>query len=328
MTPNASRMSAVALCALVLSSGRSGPAQARPFDDPPRVVIELLKNRVPVAEGQSVSGTIRARLTVTGGIGRHVDFYGNMVPIDPVDGPAHMEPDADLWVRNFFLNTSMFYDGENLLSAHLHTHGVPGEPFNTELVVGTFKIVSENGRVAPDGDRLLPVVSPYHAYFLNVYEPLASTNLSAFGALWDDDPYLRGFAGAGSHPRGQILTHLGNSVLGRPRWPNADPPFPDPGLAMVNLVHFQRDHEFPARLVHFFSDSYGRANYAYQDFTIPAVRTDQWYDRDIFDLPALDARILNVNQGDEIVIPPDQPFVLQVHVSNIPDLQAVPRPAP
>lgn len=317
MTPTPCRIVAVALCALVLSFGRPGPAQARPFDDPPQAVIEVFKNGAPIAEGQTVSGTIRARLTVHNAVGHHVQFYGNMVVLDPVDGPPHMMVDASPWERTFYLNTSMFYDGENLLSAHVHPHPVPGEPFSTELTVGTFRILSGNNRPAPGGDIHLPTLQWGTVNFFQ-YD---ATYLYSQARLLDDGP-ANYYDGTG-YQRGQLLPHLGSSILGRERWPNSQPPFGSGDeVHACNVVPFQREAPFAARLVFFFSDSVGRANYAFTDFVMPALVPGLPFGRDVFGLPALDAKVLGVHPGDEIVMSYQQDHILQIQVSNIPQLES------
>ena len=67
--------------------------------------------------------------------------------------------DSDNWVRTFTLDTSEFYDGENLISLHVHPVNVPGEPYITDFSVQVFRIVTANSNPAPNGDTQLPTMT-------------------------------------------------------------------------------------------------------------------------------------------------------------------------
>ena len=119
-----------------------------------------------------------------------------------------------------------------------------------------------------------------------------------------------------SSNRAQVIPHLGTSVLGRFRWTDRTLPFGESLGRLIrraHLVNFQRHTDTPARIVFFFNDSCGRANYGFYRFTLPALSDEA---RREYPLPSTDAKILNVSQGDEIVIADDGVFSLKVEVSN------------
>jgi hypothetical protein len=80
-------------------------------------------------------------------------------------------------------------------------------------------------------------------------------------------------------------------------------------LSGVHLIPFQKTEPFDATIVFFLTDDVGRANYGFYSFEVPAISAE---DRDAVPMPALDAEMLNVGQGDEIVIRGARAFVLQV----------------
>lgn len=267
-----------------------------------RLQIEVFQDGRPVAEGEPVSGKVTAKVTVTEGEGQHAQFYGNFIVLHPGDGGEMI--DSDPWVRTLEVDTSLFYDGENLLSVHTHPHNVPGRPLNTDLSFGTFKLVAENGRPAPMGDRLLPV--------LNIPDNLEG--------LWqpDDQGGLAfGIAGVSDDVKAgnQIIVHLGSSVLGR--WSTLGGQADGFIASDVALVYFQREKPVPVKLVFFISDAVGRANYAVKEIVLPPLPPGA---RDLYPLPAPDARILNLRQGDSIVVTDAEEQIVHIEVSNLPKL--------
>jgi hypothetical protein len=267
-----------------------------------KVRIDVFKDGRPVAEGEPVGGRITAKVTVTEGQGQHAQFYGNFIVLDPIDGGVMI--DADPWIRTLELDTSMFFDGENLLSAHTHPHNVPGRPLNTDLAFGTFKVVAENGRPAPQEDRLLPS--------LNIQDNLEG--------LWKPDAQgglAIGIAGISDDVKAgnQIIVHLGSSVLGR--WSTLAGQADGFIASDVALVYFQREKPVPARLVFFISDAVGRANYAYKEIVLPPLAPGA---RDTYPLPAPDARILDIDQGDSIVVTDAEDQIVRIEVSHLPKL--------
>ena len=88
---------------------------------------------------------------------QHAQFYKNFRVISTHED-GHLIDSSD-WVRTFSVDTSEFYDGENLISAHVHPMNVPGQPYIADFSVQAFKIVAENDNPAPTGDVRLPTLT-------------------------------------------------------------------------------------------------------------------------------------------------------------------------
>ena len=249
---------------------------------------------------------------------QHAQFYKNFRILIPDE--AGQLIDSNDWVRTFTLDTSEFYDGENLISVHVHPMNTPGTPYITDFSVQAFKIVTANGQAAPSGDVQLPTMT---------IDPTMMSLLSS--SLLDSKSFYTGYDAVTVFDDGrridvdqredesnsaQVIPHLGASILGRFRWTDRTLPFGDSVgrlITRVHLINFQTATDTPARLVFFFNDACGRANYAFYDFVLPALSAEA---RRVYPLPSTDARILNVSQGDEIVIPDDGVFTLRVEVTN------------
>lgn len=278
----------------------------------PGIAITVTSNGQPVSEGQTVSGTVNITVTVTNGIAMHVATYGNMIFL-PFNEPGHA-PNTPVWSHTTQVDTRRFYDGENLLSVHAHPHNHAGEPYGADFTFATFKIVSENSNPAPNGDRLLPTL---------VINGSGWTPTLAGGEY-----YLSGDASVADDktPSGvgrefmtaapvQIIAHLGESVLGRFRWNNLTPPFGDQSVvSQCHLRPFQQPAEFDTKVVFFFTDGAGRANYATRAFRMPALSTTPGVD---LSLPFLDGKIVGLGDGGTLRVPDGGTAPLYVQVSNL-----------
>ncbi len=299
-------------------SGGSSAATVRVIVSPhdrPKIGIELATLQgQPITPGGSVSGLVIVTVTVHDALGYHAQFYSNFEVL-PTREPAHGVT-GDPWIRTAVLDTRSFFDGENLISVHVHPQNEYGEVYNTTFEVGQFVVDAGNGKIAPRGDVKLPELSFVDGQF----EPFSSTfgdlgwRLSGTAQLMDDGGSLD--IGSRSTPAGnaQVIPHLGSTVLGRGRWPTRIPPFGD-GTAVsgVKLAPFQGDEEYEARIVFFFSDAVGRANYAFKDFTMPPISPEQ---AEAFPLPGLDAEVLGLSQGDSIVLSDDASVTIDVLVTD------------
>ena len=304
---------------LVLIVGICGPALLAADDFSSDIVIELFTlDDSPVTEGDTVSGTLTGTVTIRNSTMQHVQFYKNFRVISTHE-VGHMI-DANEWVRTFTVDTTEFYDGENLISAHVHPMNVPGQPYIADFSVQAFKIVAENDNPAPTGDVRLPTltIDPSMMLLLNsslldsksVYTDYDAVTVS------DDEGRIDVDQDEDKSNRAQVIPHLGTSVLGRFRWTDRTLPFGESLGRLIrraHLVNFQRHIDTPARIVFFFNDACGRANYGFYRFNLPALSDEA---RREYPLPSTDAEILNVSQGDEIVIADDGAFNLRVEITN------------
>ena len=303
--------------AIFLSIG--GPSVLKADDFSSDIVIELFKpDNSPVTEGETVSGTLTGKVTIRNSMMQHAQFYKNFRVIR-TNEVGHMI-DSNNWVRTFTLDTSEFYDGENLISMHVHPMNVPDEPYIVDFSVQVFKIVTANSNPAPNGDVQLPTITidPTMMLLLN------STLMDSKGFYTDYDAVTVFDEGVridvdqqeNESNKAQVISHLGASVLGRFRWTDRALPFGDSVGRLIKLAHlinFQKHTDTPARIVFFFNDACGRANYGFYSFTLPALSAEA---RSAYPLPSTNARILNVSEGDDIVIADDGVFNLRVEVTK------------
>ncbi len=278
----------------------------------PSIAFTVTSNGQPVSEGQTVSGMVNITVTVTNGVAMHTATYGNMIFL-PFNELGHA-PDAPVWSHTTQVDTRRFYDGENLLSVHVHPHNHAGEPYGADFTFATFKIVSENANPAPNGDRLLPTLSFSSWGWTPSPGQEGDYYLSGDATMADDKTpggVDRGFTTAAPI---QMVAHLGDSVLGRFRWNTLTPPFGDSGLvSRCHLRPFQRDQEFDARVVVFFTDGAGRANYATKTFRMPALTATE---ATALPLPLMDAKIVGLGDGGTLVVPEGGTAPLYVQLSN------------
>lgn len=285
----------------------------------PDVVIELFDaSGKEIQVGDTVSGVISGQLTVTNKAGYHAQFYQNFRVLFP-SRHGHMI-DSAIWTRSFRVDTTRFFDGENLVSVHVHPANVVGSEYTASFDVGRFRIVSSNGNPAPNGDTLLPVLEiakDQTGIFESRDVPghILTSSVSSF-AISDDFGTIDIDHEQFSSDQAQVIPHLGASVLGRFRWVNREPPFGDsPGalISSVSLLGFQKAFEYDARIVYFLTDAVGRANYGFFDFSMPILPEE---DREAFELPVVDSAFLNAKQGDELVVPAGGSLTLQARVAN------------
>ena len=269
-------------------------------------------------EGDTVSGTLRGQVTVQNSMMQHAQFYKNFRILIPDE--AGQLIDSNDWLRTFTLDTSEFYDGENLISVHVHPMNTPGTPYIADMSVQAFKIVTANGRAAPRGDVQLPTmtIEPTMMSLLSSSLLDSKSFYTDYDAVtvFDDGRKIDVDQRGGESNSAQVIPHLGTSILGRFRWTDRALPFGDSMgrlITRAHLINFQTTTDTPARIVFFFNDACGRANYAFYNFMLPALSPEA---RRVYPLPSTDAKILNVSQGDEIVIPDDGVFSLQVEVTN------------
>ncbi len=278
----------------------------------PSIAFAVTANGQPVSQGQTVSGKVNITVTVTNGIAMHTAAYGNMILL-PFNEPGHA-PDTPVWSRTTQVDTRRFYDGENQLSVHVHPHNQAGEPYGADFNFATFTLISENANPAPNGDRLLPTLSFSSFGWTPSLGQEGDYYLSGDATMADDRTpggVDRGFTTAAPI---QMIAHLGESVLGRFRWNTLTPPFGDSGLvSRCHLRPFQRDQEFDARVVVFFTDGAGRANYATKAFRMPALTAA---DATALPLPLMDAKIVGLGNGGTLVVPEGGTAPLYVQLSN------------
>lgn len=304
---------------LVVLLGLHGCAVLQAEDFSSDIAIELFRpDNSPVLEGDTVSGTLRGQVTVQNSMMQHAQFYKNFRILIPDE--AGQLIDSNDWLRTFTLDTSEFYDGENLISVHVHPMNTPGTPYIADMSVQAFKIVTANGRAAPRGDVQLPTmtIDPTMMSLLSSSLLDSKSFYTDYDAVtvFDDGRKIDVDQRGGESNSAQVIPHLGTSILGRFRWTDRALPFGDSMgrlITRAHLINFQTTTDTPARIVFFFNDACGRANYAFYNFMLPALSPEA---RRVYPLPSTDAKILNVSQGDEIVIPDDGVFSLQVEVTN------------
>ena len=304
---------------LTLFVGMCGPSLLRADDFSSDIVIELFTlDDSPVIEGDTVSGILTGKVTIRNSVMQHAQFYKNFRVVKTHEVGQMI--DSNEWVRTFSVDASEFYDGENLISAHVHPMNVPGQPYIADFSVQAFKIVAENDNPAPSGDVRLPTLTIDPSMMLLLNSTLLDsksvyTDYDAV-AVADDEGRIDVDQDEDKSNRAQVIPHLGTSVLGRFRWTDRTLPFGESLGRLIrraHLVNFQRHIDTPARIVFFFNDACGRANYGFYRFNLPALSDEA---RREYLLPSTDAKILNVSQGDEIVIADDGVFRLKVEVSN------------
>ena len=314
MTHDLARFVVLALCV-----GTCSPSLLGADDFSSDIVIELFTlDESPVTEGDTVSGILTGKVTIRNSMMQHAQLYKNFRVISTQEVGNIV--DSNDWVRTFSVDTSEFYDGENLVSAHVHPMNVPGQPYIADMSVQALKIVAENDNPAPTGDVRLPTltIDPSMVLLLNstlldsksVYTDYDAVTVS------DDEGRIDVDQDENKSNTAQVIPHLGTSVLGRFRWTDRALPFGESLGRLIrraHLVNFQRHIDTPARIVFFFNDACGRSNYGFYRFTLPALSDEA---RREYPLPSTDAKILNVFQGDEIVIADDGVFNLKVEVTN------------
>ena len=289
----------------------------------PALRFELFDaNGNPVVQGVPVSGVLTGRATVLNHIGDHAQFYQNFRVLH-TDQPGHMVDSAS-WQRTFRVDTARFYDGDNLISMHVHPHNAPGMPYGADFDVGLFRVTTFNNNPAPNGDTELPTakIAPDKIRFTGSQSLPGKWIFSDVDAvkIFDDSGQIDIDQLEAASNQAQVITHLGASVLGRFRWLSREPPFGDSVGRVFDhnyLINFQRETEYDAKLVFFFNDAVGRANYGLHRFRMPALAPQ---DAAAFSVPRLDARFLNVHQGDEIVVPAGGSFTAKVEINNVQSL--------
>ena len=286
----------------------------------PSVVIEVFDaNGQPVQEGQVVAGEVTGRVTVNGRMGQHAQFYQNFRVLHTVEH-GHMV-DAEAWVRNFTVDTRKFFDGENLLSAHVHPMSMEGSRYPTDFDVGFFRLLVANSNPAPDGDQKLPVM---HINRTNIGSFPSKTHIP--GHVLDPEPWSMSIEDdfgtididQSSQPFGigkaQVISHLGAAVLGPDAYaPGSVSPSADPGRFFedAHLLNFQSEEVQDAKVVFFFNDTAGRANYGFYGFQLPPFSESG---RDGYPHGGFDVEITGIQQGDEILVPRDGEVVLKLKV--------------
>ncbi|SEA11288.1 Ig-like domain-containing protein [Microbulbifer marinus] len=286
----------------------------------PEVVIEIYDvNGGPVVPGDTVTGEIHGKVTVRNKRGQHAQFYKNFMVLHTHEH-GHMV-NEEVWLREFTLDTSEFFDGENLISVHVHPMSMPGERFTTNFDVGVFRLVTSNNNPAPNGDFKLPraelmegslelnasTLFPGHA---------VSSGFRDFRVFDDiDEIYIDGNS---FHGEAQVIAHLGASVLGRKHYFfDSYGGFPSPAtdyrkmFESVHLVNFQQPQAINSKVVYFFSDGAGRANYGFHALEIPALPEE---DLEAFSRQMPEVDFLNLQQGDHLFIGEEQFFRVQVRV--------------
>ena len=279
--------------------------------------IKIFKDGQEVHEGQEISGTVNGTVEIFNAMHQHAQFYKNFRVLH-ANEHGHMIMNNH-FTRTFTLDTSEFFDGENLISVHAHPHNVEGQPYNTEFIVGTFNLSCNNSNPAPNGDTKLPKINIDESLFSVSQStwPFSSAILNAADnavSIIDDGEVINFDQSSGSAGKAQVIPHLGGSVLGRFRWNTLTPPFAEDGIvSQVRLINFQKEEAYEARIVFFIQDEVGRANYGYTNISIPAISET---DRTNFPLPALDAHIENLSQGDTVIVPDGEDFIVKVKVTN------------
>lgn len=283
----------------------------------PHILLELFDREGNLlGPGSVVSGEIRGRVTVLDKVGQHAQFYQNFRVLH-TEEHGHMV-DEEIWQRNFVVDTTAFFDGENLISVHVHPMNMPDEPYQAEFAVAYVKVETFNFNLAPNGDTALPkMMLDLRKFQITPSELLPGHELEAsFGAVAVMDDFgeiLIDEARFGSE-KAQVIPHLGASVLGRGRWAESFPPWGESnGLYIegAQLFSFQREQEYAANVVFFFNDDSGRANYAFYPMMIPALPGG---DRGNYPLPNLDARLVDIVQGDEILVPAGGSYIARMEI--------------
>ncbi|MFP4283769.1 MAG: hypothetical protein ACLFU2_14195, partial [Opitutales bacterium] len=72
----------------------------------------------------------------------HAQLYQNFRPVETHERGG-MVTGAE-WVRTFTIDTREFFDGENLLSVHLHPHAEAGQAYAVNFQVETFLLETSN----------------------------------------------------------------------------------------------------------------------------------------------------------------------------------------
>ncbi|MFP4542168.1 MAG: Ig-like domain-containing protein, partial [Opitutales bacterium] len=265
------------------------------------IEIALTQDGQPVRPGQVVSGTLEGRLRVFFGDGMHAQLYQNFRPVETHERGG-MVTGAE-WVRTFTIDTREFFDGENLLSVHLHPHAEAGQAYAVNFQVETFLLETSNDHPAPGGDVALPTLATESPnLFFTPSTTFAGAQRLSVGELTfaDDGETIQITGGEETRDGIQVIAHLGNSVLGRFRWAERSFPFGDNHLfEQVEMRPFQTAVARSAEVVLFFSDRVGRANYARLEVEVPALAADAGPP------PRLDAQLLRPTQGDTVVVGAD-----------------------
>lgn len=278
----------------------------------PAVSIDVVKNGVPLVEGSSTSGDLDVTVTINNAIGQHVQVYGNFVVLQSMDHDEMIETSP--WVTTLRVDSRRFFDGENLLSVHVHPHNGHEGRHTTDFTFATFRLTTANGLPAPSGDRLLPQFRPtdYHGIGARVSSGAGWPIIRGGGELIDDGVTY----GVDQFPKSpgpiQIVSHLGTSVLGRSRWHLQNPPFGD--LQLIDGVDarpFLAAQPTLARVVYFFTDRAGRANYYHETIALPALTPA---DEQAIPVPLMHGHILNVHDGDHLVADDNDGFTAWIKV--------------
>ncbi|WP_237066102.1 Ig-like domain-containing protein [Microbulbifer guangxiensis] len=283
----------------------------------PSILLELFDQEgKPLESGSVVSGQIRGRVTVLDKVGQHAQFYQNFRVLH-TEEHGHMV-DEEIWQRNFVVDTTGFFDGENLISVHVHPMNMPDQPYRAQFSVSYVKVETFNFNPAPNGDTALPEMAlDVRKFKITPSELLPGHELEAslgavvvmddFGEIWIDESRF-------SSEKAQVIPHLGASVLGRGRWAESFPPWGESnGLYIegAQLFSFQKEQEYAANVVFFFNDDSGRANYAFYPLVIPALPGG---DRGGYPLPNLDTRLIDILQGDEILVPSGGSYIARMEI--------------
>ena len=277
--------------------------------------ITVRKNGIPQAEGATVSGNIDVTVSISNAIGQHVQIYGNFMVLQSMDHDEMIETSP--WETTVRIDTRRFFDGENLLSVHVHPHNHHEGQHSTDFTFATFKTVTANSKPAPSGDRLLPQFQsggyPVAGARIVPAQGLPSwTTIRGGGSLIDDGVNY----GVDQFPDEagpiQIISHLGTSVLGRARWHLFSPPFGDLELiADVDARPFLSAQPKLSRIVYFFTDRAGRANYYTEDILLPAQTPADLANAP---LPLMHGHVLNLHDGDHLVADDANGFTVFVKV--------------
>ena len=282
-----------------------------------QVNITVAKNGVPISAGATTSGDIDVTVSISNAIGQHVQVYGNFEVLQSMDHDEMIETSP--WVTTVKVDTRRFFDGENLLSVHVHPHNAHDARHTTDFSFATFQLKTANGKPAPSGDVLLPQFhsTGYPVVGANVVPPSGPggwSRIRSDGELIDDGITYqidKFFVPAGPI---QIISHLGTSVLGRMRWHTSSPPVGD--LQLIDGVDarpFMSAKPQLARIVYFFTDRVGRANYYTENILLPALTAA---DVQSAPLPLMHAHILNLHDGDHLIADDAAGFTAYVKVVN------------
>lgn len=214
----------------------------------PSIVLNVVDDGASINQGDVVDGQITFEVQVINGQGQHLQAYANMAFLD------HAMIDSNDWRQSYTVNSNRFFDGENLLSVHVHPHEVSGQQPSPELTYGTFLIISTNGNPAPQGDTQLPQIGASNI-MLDIDEYTGDCRLNCT-IDWHDDK--------GTGATGHVLPHLGSAVLGRDHYRASG------GIGVgaaaykidtCSMVPYQLPGANTVRVVLFATDHVGRANY-------------------------------------------------------------------